>query len=166
MRAKSAGGNHQRHVCQKGAAIRGSLILLLLSAPASQSLLSGVFVVSGVWVNELSFNRPFRSLNHLYAITLRIVLNFVHDVVDEEHSAARRSEQISGVAWIRNLTNVEALSLVFDSETRFLRRQFRRDLQQLGRIVFVAVFDSVDKSFVEGHEEVRTLRSNQTELGD
>lgn len=30
----------------------------------------------------------FRPLNHFYAITLRIVLNFVHDVVDEEDPAA------------------------------------------------------------------------------
>jgi hypothetical protein len=47
-----------------------------------------VFVARGIWVNELSFDRMFRPFHHLYAITLRIVLNFVHDVVDEEDAAA------------------------------------------------------------------------------
>src|SRR5436190_24358123 len=80
-RAASAGGSHQRQVCQNDAAPVGELGFRKLK-------LSGVFVVRGIWVNELSFNRPFRSFNHFYAITLRIVLNFVHDVVDEQHAAA------------------------------------------------------------------------------
>src|ERR1044072_232827 len=135
----TAGGNHHRHARQNEAAPAGAL-------DCTNGNVSDVFVVSGVWVNELSFNRSFRSLNHLYAVSLRIVLNFVHDVVDEEHSAARRSKQIGGVTRIRDLTNVEAFTLVLDSETRFLWRQFRSDLQQLVRVVFVSVFDGVDKS--------------------
>jgi hypothetical protein len=47
-------------------------------------LLTGVFVVRCDWFNELSFDRTLWPLYHLYAITLRIVLNFVHDVVDKE----------------------------------------------------------------------------------
>ena len=69
-RAISAGGAHQRQADQK-------------------YLLSGVFVVRDC-SNELSqwlMTRNFGPLNHLYAITLRIVLNFVHDVVDEEHAS-------------------------------------------------------------------------------
>jgi hypothetical protein len=77
-----------------------------------------VFVVRGVWINELSFDRGIRPLDHLYAITLRIVLNFVHDVVDEEHSTTGRSEQIGGITWVRNLANVEAFAFIFDRETR------------------------------------------------
>ena len=73
------GGNHHRHVFQKEV------------APACRlSKVSGVCVVRGI--NKLSFNRRIRSYNHLHAISLRIVLNFVHDVVDEEHPSARRSK--------------------------------------------------------------------------
>src|SRR5215216_401689 len=120
--AITAGGNHQRHARQNdggaGAVNRCRLILLLLSATAFW--FSSVFVVR--LINELSFDRHFRSLNHLHAITLRIVLNFVHDVVDEEHSTTGGSEEIGGVTGIRNLTNVEAFAFVFDSKSRFFRR--------------------------------------------
>ena len=37
---------------------------------------------------SFGFGRRFRPLNHLYAIALRIVLNFVHDVVDEQDAAS------------------------------------------------------------------------------
>jgi hypothetical protein len=77
---------------------------------------SDVFVVRGIWVNELSFNRRIRPFNHFYAISLRIVLNFVHDVVDEEHATARRSEQVGGITRIGNLTDIEAFAFVFDRE--------------------------------------------------
>src|SRR5438045_9542263 len=96
----TASGSHQRQARQNektgaGAGTRGRFILLLLSAPASW--LSRVFVVRGIWINELSFDRLVRSLNHLYAITLSIVLNFVHDVVAEADSAACGAEQSGGV---------------------------------------------------------------------
>src|ERR1051325_5405429 len=136
--AMTAGGSHQRHARQNEA--------VPVEAPdCTSGNVSDVFVVRGIWINELSFNRAFRSLNHLYAITLRIVLNFVHDVVDEEHAAAGRAKQIRGVTRIRNLTNVEAFTFILDGETRFFRRQLRRDLQQLGRVVFVSVLDGVDE---------------------
>src|ERR1041384_5736532 len=81
-RAMTAGGNHQRHARHNEA------------VPAcSSGNVSDVFVVRGIWVNELSFNRSFRSLDHLYAITLRIVLNLVHDVVDEEQD--RKSTRLN-----------------------------------------------------------------------
>ena len=77
----TAGGNHQRHARQKEMAPVGELEF-------KKSRVSGVFVVRRIWISQLSFDRYVRPLNHLYAITLRIVLNFVHDVVDEEDSAA------------------------------------------------------------------------------
>src|SRR5215213_8835380 len=123
--AITAGGNHHRHARQNEAVPVGAL-------DCTSGNVSDVFVVRGIWVNELSFDRSIRSLHHLYAITLRIVLNFVHDVVDEEHSAAGRSEQILGIARIRNLANVEAFTFILDGEARFFRRKFRSDLQQLG----------------------------------
>ena len=43
---------------------------------------AGGFVVGCAWFNELTLNR--RSLHHLYAITLLIVLNFVHDIVHKQ----------------------------------------------------------------------------------
>src|ERR1700750_3363444 len=143
----TASGNHHRHARQNEAVPVEAL-------DCTSGNVSDVFVVRGIWVNELSFNRSFRSLNHLYAITLRIVLNFVHDVVDEEHSTAGGSKQVLGIARIRNLTNVEAFALVFHRETRFLRRQLGSDLHQLGQIVFVAVFDRVHESFVERDEKI------------
>src|ERR1044072_4095485 len=155
----TAGGSHHRHARQKEA-------VPLEALDCTNGNVSDVFVVRGIWVNELSFNRSFRSLNHLYAITLRIVLNFVHDVVDEEHSTAGGSKQVLGIARIRNLTNVEPFAFVFDSETRFFRRQLGGDLHQLGQIVFVPVLDRVHERLVQRDEKIRTLRTNQTELRD
>src|ERR1044071_5946671 len=134
--AMTAGGNHERHARQNEA--------VPVEAPdCTNGNVSDVFVVRGIWVNELSFNRSFRSLNHLYAITLRIVLNFVHDVVDEEHSTTGGSKQILRIARIRNLANVETFAFIFDCETRFGRRQLGSDLHELGQIIFVAMLDRV-----------------------
>src|SRR6185503_529733 len=128
--------------------------------------LSDVFVVRGVWINELSFDRSVRSLHHFYAISLRIVLNFVHDVVDEEHPSTGSAKQVGGIAWIRNLVNVEALAFVFNSKTRFFLRQFRSDLHKLCQVVLISVLDRVYKRFVESNEKIRAFRTNQTELRD
>src|SRR5690349_20664447 len=157
--AITAGGNHHRHARQKEVVPVGEL-------DCTSGNVSDVFVVRGVWINELSFDRSFRSLDHLYAITLRIVLNFVHDVVDEEHSAARGAEQILGIARIRNLTDVESLAFVFDRKSRFVWRQLGGDLHELSQIVFVAVLNCVNKRFVERDEKVRAFRTNQTVLRD
>src|SRR5215213_1225345 len=143
----TAGGNHHRHARQKEAVPVGALDCM-------SGNVSDVFVVSGIWVNELSFNRGVWSFNHLYAITLRIVLNFVHDVVDEEHSTAGGSKQVLGIARIRNLTNVEAFAFIFDSETRFFRRQLGSDLHEFAQIVFVAVLDGVHERLVERDEKI------------
>src|SRR5689334_3628633 len=107
--------------------------------------------------------RPF---HHLYTITLSIVLNFVHDVVDEENAAARGAKEIGRVTRIGNLLDIKSLAFVFNRKTRFFRRQFRRDFQQLGRVVFIAVLDRVYKRFVERDEKVRAFRPNQTKLCD
>src|ERR1700750_1944781 len=87
----TAGGNQHRHARQNEAVPVGAL-------DCRSGNVSDVFVVRGIWINELSFDRSFRALDHLYAITLRIVLTFVHDVVDEEHSAAGGTKQILGIA--------------------------------------------------------------------
>src|SRR6185369_17044931 len=142
--AITAGGSHHRHARQNaeaaGATESGRSIPLLLSV----SWISDVFVVRGIWVNELSFDRCIRSLHHFYAISLRIVLNFVHDVVDEENASTRSAKQVGGIARIRNLTNVEALPFVLDRETRFFLRQFRSDLHELCQIILVTVLDRVN----------------------
>src|SRR6185503_19252417 len=129
--AMTAGGNHHRHARQNEAVPVGAL-------DCTSGNVSDVFVVRGVWINELSFDRSVRPLDHLYAITLRIVLNFVHDVVDEEHATTGSPEQVCGITRIRNLANVEAFTFVFDSKTRLFRRQLGGNLQQLAGIVFVA----------------------------
>src|SRR5687768_13390232 len=108
--ATIAGGNHHRQVLQKD--------------PVRET--SGVFVVRN-WVNELSFDRSIRSFHHLYAITLRIVLNFVHDVVDEQHPTTRRSKQVRRIARIGDLADVETFTFVFDGETRFFWCQLSGD---------------------------------------
>src|SRR6476469_11240143 len=100
--------------------------------PAKVSDVGGMFVVSGVGFNELSFCRAVRSLYHLYAIALRIVLNFVHDVVDEQHAAAGRLEKIRRVARIGNGLHVKAFAFIFDCEARFLRRQLGADAHKFG----------------------------------
>ena len=78
----SAGGAHQRQADQKDDQEDAAVCVRL------EKRLSDVFVVRGCWINELSFDRNVRPLDHFYAISLRIVLNFVHDVVDEEHASA------------------------------------------------------------------------------
>src|SRR5678816_838044 len=157
--AITAGGNHHRHARQNEAAPAGAL-------DCTNGNVSDVFVVRGIWVNELSFDRSFRALYHLYAITLRIVLNFVHDVVDEEHSSAGGSEQVLGIARIRNLANVEAFAFIFHSETRLFRRQLGGDLHELGQIIFVAVLDRVHERLVESNKKIRAFRTNQAKLCD
>jgi hypothetical protein len=75
----------------------------------------------------LSFDLFVGSLYHLYAVTLRIVLNFIHDVVNEEHSAAGGAKQIGGVTRIRNLTNIKPFTFVFNGETCLFGRQLCGD---------------------------------------
>src|SRR5574338_1426476 len=157
--AITATGNHQRHARQNEAMPAGALV-------CKNEDVSDVFVVRGIWVNELSFDRSVLSLNHLYAITLRIVLNFVHDVVDEEHSAAGSPEQILGVAGIRNMKNVENFTLVFDCKSRFFWREFGSNLQEFTGIVLVTVLNCINKRLVESNEKIRAFRTNQTELRD
>src|ERR1043165_3507221 len=107
---------HQRHARQKDSQGDASAPVCVLLKK------SDVFVVRVCWINELSFDRNVRPLHHFYAISLRIVLNFVYDVVDEEHAATRRSEKVGGIAWIGNLIDVETFAFIFDGEARFLRR--------------------------------------------
>ncbi len=127
---------------------------------------SDVFVVRGIWVNELSFDRSIRPFDHFYAITLRIVLNFVHDVVDEEHSTAGGSKQVCGIARI----GISRMSKPSPSSSTVKAASFGDNsaviFNELCRIVFVAVLDGVNKGLVESDEKIRTFRTNQTELRD
>jgi hypothetical protein len=88
-----AGTNHHGHARQNDSDDEAGLVTTtLVGRLETLSDVTGVFVVGCAWFNELSFDRRFRSLDHLYAITLSIVLNFVHDVVDKQDPAAGRLE--------------------------------------------------------------------------
>src|SRR6267143_6997225 len=85
--AARAGISHQGHAFQKDS--DGST---LVATPNDWRLktfsdVTGVFVVGCAWFNELSFDRRCRPLYHLYAIALRILLYFIHDVVHKEDAA-------------------------------------------------------------------------------
>src|SRR6266850_3398414 len=90
-RAMSAGGNHhvQARQNESAAAWRASTPTSRLALRATASCVS---VVRCVWINELSFNRRVWAFSHLHAITLRIVLNFVHYVVDKQDAPTGASK--------------------------------------------------------------------------
>src|SRR5215813_7973881 len=106
----TAGGNHQRHARQNDTTPIGAL-------EVTSGKGSDVFVARGIWVNELSFDRMVRPFYHLYAITLRIVLNFVHDVVEEADATARGAEKIGRVRRIGNPLVIHSLAFIVDPKT-------------------------------------------------
>ena len=72
----------------------------------------GTSAVSGVLVvwrgfNGLSLSRRFRPFHHLHTIALRIVLNFIHDVVDKQHAPTGGLKEVSRITGVRNVLNVE-----------------------------------------------------------
>ena len=87
-RAIRAGRSHHGHARQNDAGADAVEACRGAATVALSELSMDVFVVRGAWFNKLSFGRTFRPLNHFYAITLRIVLNFVHDVVDKQDASA------------------------------------------------------------------------------
>ena len=89
-RASRAGMSHHGHATQNedGAWAREACRGAPTVAGYFRVLSMDVFVVRCAWFNKLSFGRTFRPLNHFYAITLRIVLNFIHDVVDKQDASA------------------------------------------------------------------------------
>ena len=94
------------------------------------------------------------TFHHPYAIALRIVLNFVHDVVDQQHASARGLEEIGRITRVRNLVQIETFSFVFNGKASFVGREFCGDSQQFGRIVLVAVLDGVDEGFIQSNEQI------------
>src|SRR6266576_315308 len=104
-REMRAGGNHHVQARQNE-----SPTVWRVSTPAPRQALTSascVSVVRFVWINELSFNRSVWSLGHLHAITLRIVLNFVHYVVDKQDAPTGTSKQVGWIAGIRNLLHIK-----------------------------------------------------------
>src|SRR5947207_819702 len=150
-REMRAGGNHHFQARQNERATDWRA-----STPASRLALrssaSCVFVVGCIWINELSFNRSVWSLGHLHAITLRIVLNFVHYVVDKQDAPTGASKQVGRIAGIRNLQHIKALAFILDSKTGLLRRQLCGNSKQFGRVVFITVLDCVYESLIESDE--------------
>src|SRR6266542_7062507 len=126
-----AGTTHHGHARQNVSDEEAGLVTATLARSLETlSDVTGVFVVGCAWFNELSFDRRFRSLYHLYAITLRIVLNFVHDVVDKQDAAPGRLEKISRIARVGYRLHVEACPFIFNRETGFLGRQLSADPHQ------------------------------------
>ena len=88
-RPATAGTNHHAQARQNESVVAAGLVTAARAGRLEIGLeVTWVFVVGCAWFNELSFDCTFRSLYHLYAITLRIVLNFVHDVVDKQDASA------------------------------------------------------------------------------
>jgi len=71
--------------------------------------------------NQFGFERVFRALDHRQTIAALVVLNLVHDVVDEEHAPALSLEEIGRVARVWDVLHVEALTFVFNREARLFR---------------------------------------------
>ena len=113
-----------------------------------------MFVVGRARFNELSIHRRVGTFYHFHAITLRIVLNFIHDVVDKQNAAAGRLEEIRGIARVGNLLHIESFAFVFNCETGFTRRKFGGDPHEFIGIVLVAMLDGVNKSLIESDEEI------------
>src|SRR6266550_2351950 len=116
-----AGTSHHGHARQNDSDEETGLVTATLAWRLEiSSDVTGVFVVGCAWFNELSFDRRFRSLYHFYAITLSIVLNFIHDVVDQQDPAAGRLKQVSRITRVRNGLHIEAFPFVFNRKTGFL----------------------------------------------
>src|SRR5216117_2927739 len=78
-----AGGSHHFQAFQNGSRRASLAAITELRFLSRMSAVAGAIVVRGAWFNELSFDRQVRSFDHFHTITLRIVLNFVHDVVHQ-----------------------------------------------------------------------------------
>ena len=61
-----------------------------------------------------------RFLDHGEAISPLVIFDLVHDVVNEQHAAARRLKEILWIERIGNVVDVKALSLILDGEASFL----------------------------------------------
>src|SRR5205085_7817966 len=136
------------------------------SASASAFLFGGVVIRRRQRLYQFVVERAFGALDHRQAVAALIVLDLVHDVVDEEHAPAGSLEEVLGVARVWDAGHVEALALVFDGEARLLRREVRGDTHELPSIVAVSVLDGVDEGFVQSDEEVRRVGLYHAEGGD
>lgn len=58
-------------------------------------------------------------LHHRHAIAAIVVNNLVHDVVNEQHTAAGCLEEVIGIKGIGDGVNVKPIAFVLDNELRF-----------------------------------------------
>src|SRR5437762_12061613 len=125
---------------------------------------SAIWAPEAFWrrLNQRMFTGTF---GHRDAISLRIVLNFVHDVVHQHHAAARSPEQVRRIAGVRNFADVETAAFIFHREDRFFARKLGGNAQQLRLIVLVAVLYRINKSLVESHKKVGSFGTNQAQFG-
>ena len=84
------------------------------AAGASSGLFGGGVIGRRQRLYQLVVERGFGPLDHRQAVAAVIVLDLVHDVVNQEHAAPRRLDEVGGVARVWNLGDVEALALVLD----------------------------------------------------
>src|SRR5215213_7668875 len=98
----AVGPSHQR---QAANIFRGSDTSVLLVT---------IIVVRAEVFDQVRVERVFRSLDHRQAIAALIVFDLVHDVVDEEHAAPGRFEEVGRVARVWNLLDVKSVALIFD----------------------------------------------------
>ena len=114
--------------------------------------------------NQPCIQRVFGAFDHRQAVAALIVLDLVHNVVNEQDAAPRSPEEIGRVERVWDVARVEALALVFDGEARFSGGEVGGDAHYFRRVVLVAVLDGVDESLVERDEEVGAFRLDDAEL--
>src|SRR5437879_4578324 len=78
-------------------------------------------------VDRHILNCAIAMLDHRKPVAPLVIDYFVHDVVDKQDSAARRLEQVLGVAWVTNGFDVKTLALVLYGKPGLLVRDLGRD---------------------------------------
>src|SRR5205085_10004241 len=93
----------------------GESFLARRSAVA-QSFIFSRKVIGRDSFNQIRFERVFGTLHHRQTIAALIVLDLIHDVVDQEHAAPGGLEEVGWIARVRNLLHVEALASIYHGE--------------------------------------------------
>src|SRR5262245_15156030 len=91
---------------------------------------------------------------HREAVTAVVVFHLIHYVVDKQHSAARRFEQVVGVERVGDRVDIKTFAFVFDGKARLGTRNLGGDADEFCRIEFITVLDGVDERLVESYEKV------------
>src|SRR6478672_8549551 len=87
-------------------------------------------------------------LDHGETIAAVVIDDLVHDVVDKQHAAAARFEEILGVKRIGNVVDVETFALVLDGKACLRGRYICGDPDQLLRVESIPMLDRVHKRLV------------------